>query len=143
MSIVNPLAKRDLYLPAINSFFKNPENKHYVCIFIRILTAKKIKAVGDKISINQVERYVLKYKKATSPVYVQYVLQLGKYTKQYFDPICRKNNDPLFSYEYATDKFIQTNIKQLNFFSWFFSSGNYDKFVKEYKEFKEDTTHKK
>ena len=136
MSIVNPYAKRDLYLPAIDAFFKNPSNIKKTKIFIRILNGKKINHINERVSINQIERYVLKFKKDTN-IYYKYNLQLKNYTKKYFDPICRRSNDPTFPYEYGDKKYIQTNIKQLNFFKWFLGNDIFDSFKKDYDNFKE------
>ena len=131
--IVNPLAKRDLYLPSINNFFNDTKNELYKNYFMKILSGEKFDQINKKISISQIERFILKDNYGTE-IHTNYIMQLNEYTKKYFDPICRQQMDPSFTYKFGDGTHCITNIKQLNFFVWFFKMGIFDKLIKKLEE---------
>lgn len=88
--------------------------------------------VGEsKISIRVIEWFVTNYCKKNNiafirkdknnketyfNVYLNYKAQLKSYNKDLFDPFCR--GDELINFPIRDNKYILTNIPQLNFFKW-------------------------
>jgi len=85
----------------------------------------------SKISIRVIEWFVTNYckkkniafirkeknnKDAYFNVYLNYKGQLKSYNKDLFDPFCR--GEELIDFPIGDDKYIVTNIPQLNFFKW-------------------------
>lgn len=85
----------------------------------------------SKISIRVIEWFVTNYckkkniayvrtdkhnKEAYFNVYLNYKGQLKSYNKDLFDPFCR--GDELINFPIKDNKYIVTNIPQLNFFKW-------------------------
>ena len=88
--------------------------------------------IGEsKISIRVIEWFVTNYckkkniayirrdknsKDAYFNVYLNYKSQLKSYNKDLFDPFCR--GEELINFPIKDNKYIVTNIPQLNFFKW-------------------------
>jgi hypothetical protein len=88
--------------------------------------------IGEStISIRVIEWFVTNYckkkniayirsdknnKEAYFNVYLNYKAQLKSYNKDLFDPFCR--GDELINFPIKDNKYIVTNIPQLNFFKW-------------------------
>jgi phosphopantetheine adenylyltransferase len=85
----------------------------------------------SKISIRVIEWFVTNYCKKKNiafirkdkynkeiyfNVYLNYKGQLKSYNKDLFDPLCR--GEELIDFPIGDDKYIVTNIPQLNFFKW-------------------------
>jgi len=85
----------------------------------------------SKISIRVIEWFVTNYckkkniafirqekngKETYFNVYLNYKGQLKSYNKDLFDPFCR--GEELIDFPIGDDKYIVTNIPQLNFFKW-------------------------
>jgi phosphopantetheine adenylyltransferase len=85
----------------------------------------------SKISIRVIEWFVTNYCKKKNiafirkdkynkeiyfNVYLNYKGQLKSYNKDLFDPFCR--GEELIDFPIGNDKYIVTNIPQLNFFKW-------------------------
>jgi hypothetical protein len=85
----------------------------------------------SKISIRVIEWFVTNYCKKKNiafirkdkynkeiyfNVYLNYKGQLKSYNKDLFDPFCR--GEELIDFPIGDDKYIVTNIPQLNFFKW-------------------------
>lgn len=131
MDTMTNLSKFDVLLKSLLDFFKNNNNLN---IFISIVNK------NTKISLRILDWLVTNYAKknnciiekfkdnslVTFKIYLDYKNQLRAYSKNNFDPFCRKNrilfnpdtveivDDP----DKKTDSCFYTTIGQLNFFRW-------------------------
>ena len=127
-------SKQDMLMGSLKDFFSVPENLGKM---IPILTQK------SKISLRLLDWFVTNYAKKKNigyfvthtkggkerqmffNVYLNYKSQLKAYSKQLFDPFCRKwkimKQKKLYCgihFYYKKDQYVETTVGQLNFFRW-------------------------
>ncbi|BCS83023.1 hypothetical protein QLL95_gp1100 [Cotonvirus japonicus] len=133
-------------------------NKKYITSMIDIIDGK------SNISIRILDWFVANYSKKYNThykiniknkcelffVYNEYKNQLNGYSKQYFDPFCRKKK-VIYTYDFLNDKGrkekinFKSSIGQLNFFQWairFHVIKYVERHFKEIKQDMNDTTKK-
>jgi len=118
--------KGQLLLNSITKYF-NTNNEIYKMI--------NIVAGDSNISLSVIDWFVTNYAKKNNivyeiyengrkkhfNVYLEYKAQLKAYSKQYFDPFCRKERVS-FCHDRKNNQCIVTTIGQLNFFKWSLST---------------------
>lgn len=135
--------KQDMLLKKMYNFYKNPL---YVSKMLPIVMGE------SKISIRVLEYFVTNYAKNKKTYYKlddeifivwnKYQSQLDAYTKQLFDPFCRKHKIPFY---YNETQYLVTTVAQLNFFSWAIKTNILDYVSEHFSEIYKDMqqTHKK
>lgn len=128
------LSKQDMLMGSLKTFFCVPE---HLGKMIPILTQK------SKISLRLLDWFVTNYAKKKNicyfidyekknvkkqryfNVFLNYKSQLKAYSKQQFDPFCRKwkpyKGKRLYCgihFYYKKDHYVETTVGQLNFFRW-------------------------
>jgi hypothetical protein len=128
------LSKQDMLMGSLKTFFSVPENLGKM---IPILTQK------SKISLRLLDWFVTNYAKKKNicyfidynkngekkqryfNVFLNYKSQLKAYSKQQFDPFCRKWKPHKgkrvycgIHFYYKKDRYVETTVGQLNFFRW-------------------------
>jgi len=131
-------SKQDLIMNSLTNFFQNPKNLGKMLPILQ-KTAHISLRVLDWFVTNYakgktVEYYITKdgysvdSKSADDQyfnVFLDYKQQLKAYSKQQFDPFCRKYRKQKgkqkfhgIDFYYTKNKFIETTVGQLNFFRW-------------------------
>lgn len=129
------LSKQDMLMGSLKEFFSVPE---HLGKMVPILTQK------SKISLRLLDWFVTNYAKKKNiayffdekdsngemkqkyfNVFLKYKSQLKAYSKQQFDPFCRKwkivKKKKIFCgihFYYKKDHYVETTVGQLNFFRW-------------------------
>lgn len=131
----NVQSKQDMLMGSLKEFFSVPE---HLGKMIPILTQK------SKISLRLLDWFVTNYAKKKNiayffdvkdkngnskqqyfNVFLKYKSQLKAYSKQQFDPFCRKwklvKGNKIYCgihFYYKKDHYVETTVGQLNFFRW-------------------------
>ena len=136
-------SKQDIIMQSLQQFFKVPQNLGKMLPILN-KTANISLRVLDWFVTNYAKNhnveYIIKKSSRTNAsfrkkkdkdfnVYLDYKQQLKAYSKQQFDPFCRKwrkqkGNKKYHGilFYYAKDKHIETTVGQLNFFRWIISN---------------------
>lgn len=118
-------------------FYKNKNHVNRVIPILRKETNISLRVL-DWFVTNYAKRKNISYKLSNGSmfnVYVGYKSQLKAHSKRAFDPFCRKER-VLFYYD--QDQFIETTIRQLNFFKWALIYGILDYCINHLKEISDD-----
>lgn len=154
-------SKQEMLMQSLTKFFKKPEN---LAKMIPIIT----QSPSSKISLRLFDWFVTNYSKRKNVsyfieetkngreqnryfnVFLHYKNQLRAYSKQQFDPFCRKwkiiKKQKVYcgiKFYYETTqtgkkKFIETTVGQLNFFKWAISNKVLDYIIENFNEIAKD-----
>lgn len=154
-------SKQEMLMQSLTQFFKIPEN---LAKMIPIIT----QSPSSKISLRLFDWFVTNYAKRKNVsyfidetkngreqtryfnVYLHYKSQLKAYSKQQFDPFCRKwkliKKQKIYcgiKFYYETTqtgkkKFVETTVGQLNFFKWAISNRVLDYIIENFNEIAKD-----
>ncbi len=109
----------------LNGLTKFYENKKYLDIFLKYVDGQSDVSLRmfDWFITNFSKKKMISYKVKEDgqikliDVYLEYKSQLSAYTKNYFDPYCRKKKI-YFHYGKNKEHVVITTISQLNCFRW-------------------------
>lgn len=117
---INIDTKISLLMKSLTEFYKNP---------IYIKNIKEIIEQNSVVSLRILDWFITNYSKKNRTlintdnkhidVYQHYKLQLKSFSKNIFDPFCRKNK---IIFYYNENEFIETSCGQLCFFRWCFEN---------------------
>jgi len=138
---MNIKAKKDIVLPNLYEFFKEP--KHINSMLPIIMGESKISiSVLDYFVTNYSKTKKVYYKigKEIFNVHMNYKDQLDGYRKKLFDPFCRNKRIPFY---YNDTQYVITTVAQLNFFRWAITNKVLDYVNENFTEIYKDMQRKK
>ena len=126
------LSKKDLLLSSLKKYY-NAESLNIIVPIILQKTTVSLRIL-DWLVTNYSKKYNIIFTHNDKPlnIYIDYKNQLKAYSKQLFDPFCRRerieypiNLEQLneTNREYIKENYITTTVGQLNFFRWAINNG--------------------
>lgn len=117
INIASTTTQNETILSSLLEFYKNDLNRDTM---LNIITgnSKISLRIIDWFATNYAKKHHTIYSTANKPrfvVYEEYKSKLKAYSKQRFDPFCRRDR---ICIPYDQDKKIETTLGQLNFFKW-------------------------
>ena len=141
-----PVCRVDLLMNKLKEFYKNEE---HIDTLINIVSGNSEIALRDIdwLCTNYSKKYNVIYNIKEEKndeiinkrfiLYINYRSQLKAYTKEFFDPFCRRDR---IEFVYKDNKSLITTVGQLNFFRWALTYKVIDYVQNNLKDIKKDNT---